>query len=293
MQRFRTFVESADLGAEHEILGMYRDGHRFPIRQISELTGVSVAGIYRILEKYGIKPHRRQRDNEHNVIKQYHTSGFSPNRISELTGYSKRQVYNIINGKHEFREWLEATFDSQGFWTGREGQGASGILAIANDTSNICLSLRSELTHSRVGGKTVQVRCWGTIGGAVKGSDPLASAKQEVKEESGFTGPYLEVEPAYVFRSGSFVYRNYIAIVPEEFAYSPESDSHWETIDLAWVKYEDIIGRNSYNGYPMHDGLVDLLSNSKNLIEKMVEKVRVNSNSPLTFRIRRPSDNQS
>lgn len=107
MKGFKAFInEAVDLSGEHEILSMYRDNNRYHIRQISELTGVSVAGIYRILEKYGLKPQRRQYDNAHNIVKQYHDSGIPAQKISELTGYSKRQVYNIIakgrNGEHEF-----------------------------------------------------------------------------------------------------------------------------------------------------------------------------------------------
>jgi hypothetical protein len=99
MDNFRKFNESVD--QEHEIISMYKDNARWQIRQISELTGISVAGIYRILEKYGIKPHRRLVYDNHNIVQQYYQSGVPANKISELTGYSKRQVYNII---HSFSE---------------------------------------------------------------------------------------------------------------------------------------------------------------------------------------------
>lgn len=96
MQGFKDFInESVDLSVEHEILSMYKDSGRFQIRKISEITGVSVAEIYRVLGRYGIKPHRRH-DNQHGIVQQYYSSGISPQKISELTGYSKRQVYNIV-----------------------------------------------------------------------------------------------------------------------------------------------------------------------------------------------------
>lgn len=171
---------------------------------------------------------------------------------------------------------LEAELDDQGFWTGKGGKGASGILAVAYDTSNICLSLRSAATHSRVGGKTVHVECWGTIGGAIDGSDPLASAKHEVWEESGFQGPYVKVEKGYVFRSQTFTYINYIALVQNEFPFKPQGHSHWETVGMEWVKYEDVTNATSYGGYPMHDGLVDLLHHSGNIIKNFVEEARKN-----------------
>jgi len=97
MESFKQFInEAADLSQEHEILGMYRDNYRFQVRHISELTGVSIAGIYRVLEKYGIKPGRRKHEEEHGLIKQYHQTGIPVTKISELTGYSQRQVYNVI-----------------------------------------------------------------------------------------------------------------------------------------------------------------------------------------------------
>ncbi len=101
MEGFKQFInESANQSQEHDILGMYRDNYRYQVRQISELTGVSIAGIYRVLEKYGIKPGRRRREEEHGLIKQYHHTGIPVNRISELTGYSQRQIYNVIRSNN-------------------------------------------------------------------------------------------------------------------------------------------------------------------------------------------------
>ena len=83
--------------SEHEILGLYKSS--LPIRRISEITGTSVAGIYRILEKYGIKPHRRHVADIYDRIIQYHDSGTSVQRISELTGYSIRHIHKILARK--------------------------------------------------------------------------------------------------------------------------------------------------------------------------------------------------
>ncbi len=182
-----------------------------------------------------------------------------------------------------FWQWVEAQIDNQGFWTGQGGAGASGILAIAQDTSRICLALRSAATHSRVGGKTVHVECWGTIGGAVDGGDPLSSAKHEVWEESGFKGPYIKTAQGYVFKSASFTYVNYIALVPTEFPFKPQSGSHWETESLQWADYEKVINASSFGGHPMHDGLVDLLKNSATIIKEYVDEVR-----QIQMRVNRP-----
>lgn len=103
MDGFKKFLnESVDASQEHDVLNMYRDNSRWHIRKISEITGLSIAGIYRVLEKYGIKPHRRQLDNNHEVVRSYHQSGIPARKISELTGYSRRQVYNIISKGHTF-----------------------------------------------------------------------------------------------------------------------------------------------------------------------------------------------
>lgn len=157
-----------------------------------------------------------------------------------------------------FRTWLEAQIED-GFWTTKKG--ASGILPIST-SGRICLSLRSEATHSRVNGQTVHMKCWGTIGGAIDSGSPLESAKEEVYEETGFTGPYLEVHPGYVFKSGNFTYYNFIALVDKEFKFNPRSHSHWETVGLQWVNYKDL-SNSSYGGHPMHDGLIALLNDPK------------------------------
>ena len=103
MRGFRQFTETTDISLEHEILNMYKDSSRWHIRKISEVTGMSIAGIYRILEKYGVKPHLRMHNDAYNIIQQYRNSGVPVHKISELTGYSSRQVYNILaKGKHLF-----------------------------------------------------------------------------------------------------------------------------------------------------------------------------------------------
>jgi hypothetical protein len=96
MDGFKQFItESYDASQEHEILSLYKDSNQ-QIRRISETMGMSIGAIYRILEKYGIRPHRRNFNDQYNVIQQYFNSGVPAKRISELTGYSKRQVYNIV-----------------------------------------------------------------------------------------------------------------------------------------------------------------------------------------------------
>jgi len=105
MDSFKFFVmsEGVSLNTEHEVMNLYYDRH-YKITDISELTGVSTAGIYRILQRHSISPTRRVHDNNYETIYHFVDSGFSAKQISELTGYSLRQVYNILEKKrsHEF-----------------------------------------------------------------------------------------------------------------------------------------------------------------------------------------------
>jgi hypothetical protein len=105
MDNFKDFINEnfvsfgrpkIDQNTEHEILSMYQDKFRYKVSDISEITGISTAGIYRILEKYGIHPHRIQPGENHSLVAQYANTGLPAKKISELTGYSRRQVYNIL-----------------------------------------------------------------------------------------------------------------------------------------------------------------------------------------------------
>lgn len=97
MKGFKEFVFNESISTEHDVLNMYTDPSGYHVRKISEMTGVSVAGIYRILEKYGMHPQRRRGHiHAHEIVQQYHDAGLPVHKISELTGYSKRNVYNIV-----------------------------------------------------------------------------------------------------------------------------------------------------------------------------------------------------
>ena len=160
--------------------------------------------------------------------------------------------------------------DGQGntFW----GKKASGVLPIANDTKRICLALRSAAVTSLVNRKTTHIRCWGTFGGAFENESPEENAKDELGQESGYRGS-IQMHPAFVFTSGSFRYYNFLGLIPsEEITLAPESGSSWETDDVQWFTYDDILkSGGNLNGYPFHDGLKDLFRNSKAQIETLVK----------------------
>lgn len=97
MDSFKDFIsEAVDVNTEHEIMNMYYNRDHYKIADISDQTGVSTAGIYRILQKHSIEPGRRRAGLNYETIFHYSDSGVPARRISELTGYSLRQIYNIL-----------------------------------------------------------------------------------------------------------------------------------------------------------------------------------------------------
>lgn len=96
MNSFKKFLIENNLNTEHEVLNMYYDRNNFKISDISDATGLSKAGIYRILRKHSVEPSRLKADLNYETIYHYFDSGCPVKKISELTGYSLRQVYNII-----------------------------------------------------------------------------------------------------------------------------------------------------------------------------------------------------
>ncbi len=95
MERFKLFVE-ADRHLEHEVLNMYLSGNH-KVAEISELTGLSTGSVYRILQRHEVSPQRRAaRPGQYESVYNFADSGLGARRIAELSGYSLRQVYNIL-----------------------------------------------------------------------------------------------------------------------------------------------------------------------------------------------------
>jgi ADP-ribose pyrophosphatase YjhB (NUDIX family) len=100
---------------------------------------------------------------------------------------------------------------------------------------------------------------WGVIGGALNTKENVMTAvKREFTEETGCTKSIVML-PAYVFKTsnGSFVYHNFIGLVPKEF--DPRVD--WETERFEWMTYEQMMKLKS----KYHFGLKGLLKDSKSL----------------------------
>ena len=106
MERFKQFIEfceeyncNEDFKVyDHEVAYMYRQD--VPILSIkSEISAtygpISFGEIYRALRRGGINPSRRQKASHDDVLN-FGQSGLGLEEIAKLTGYSERQVINIL-----------------------------------------------------------------------------------------------------------------------------------------------------------------------------------------------------
>lgn len=124
-----------------------------------------------------------------------------------------------------------------GFW----GRAGAGCLIMARSTGRFLVAHRSR--------EVLEPGTWGTWGGAIdQGLDPVEAVKREVHQECGYTGP-VTMEPMFVFKSGTFRYFNFLAIVDEEF--KPTLD--WENQGSRWCRF-------GAWPTPMHPGLKALLA---------------------------------
>jgi 8-oxo-dGTP pyrophosphatase MutT (NUDIX family) len=113
---------------------------------------------------------------------------------------------------------------------------------LAADTGRVLFAQRSPEVN--------EPGTWGVWGGAIEpGEDPAKAAVREVREETGYRGRHEPLVPLYVFQSGSFVYRNYLLIVPEEF----QPRLNWESSGAVWLPLEEA-------PHPRHYGLAALLA---------------------------------
>jgi 8-oxo-dGTP pyrophosphatase MutT (NUDIX family) len=126
-----------------------------------------------------------------------------------------------------------------GFW-GRQG---SGCLVYARDTGRYLVQLRSE--------DVLEGGTWGIWGGAVdEGLTPEENALAELMQETGFDGEAeLHFLVDFVSETSSFRYRNFLAVVDQEF----DPILNWEGEDSLWCEIGEFPG-------PLHFGLEYLLS---------------------------------
>lgn len=157
------------------------------------------------------------------------------------------RYYDIIK---ENDEEHQQALDDTGFW-GKQG---AGCIIIAADTGRILMPLRSRAV--------LEPGTWGTWGGAIDSNEsPANAARREVQEEAGYHG-HFELEPLYVFKSGTFRYYNYLAIVDNEF--EPRLD--WETEKAEWFTLDQL-------PRPLHFGIAGVLKDPASIaaIKKYTE----------------------
>ena len=135
-----------------------------------------------------------------------------------------------------------ATQRETGFW----GKKGAGVLPYCSSTKRFLLGLRS--------GEVEEPLTWGTFGGALDGGENIEKgAIREFREETKYKGP-LTMTPLLVFKSGSFAFHNFLAVIPKEF--NPKLD--WENTAHAWRRWNDF-------QHPQHFGLVALLQHKESL----------------------------
>jgi 8-oxo-dGTP pyrophosphatase MutT (NUDIX family) len=172
-------------------------------------------------------------------------------------------------------------FDEEGYWAG-EGNGASGVLPICENTGRICLAWRNVEVHSG--------NCWGTLGGALKKEvSPSESAVIEMREETGYAGT-VTLHPAFVFSDRSFTYSNFIGLVTDEFSFDPKEEHAWETDFIEWFSLDDIEAMMKVSPSSFHAGLITLFEESKELIEKYAKRRLNKISSAIPGHIRSVAD---
>lgn len=158
-----------------------------------------------------------------------------------------------------FSQFLEA----RKYW----GAQGAGVLAIAVDTGNWLVALRSATVQ--------EPNTWGGIGGKIDPADhanPQDAAKREFFEETGYAGP-MSMMKAFVYQSPErdpitrtpiFTYHNFIGEIKKG---RWEPKPNWETEQFAWVSSEELIDL-----HPKHYGLEALIRNSGDIIHALSEK---------------------
>src|SRR5574343_926877 len=126
--------------------------------------------------------------------------------------------------------------------TGFFGAQAAGCIFKAEKTGRILLMFRSN--------SVLEPHTWGNCGGAHKKDEsPEKAAEREGREETGYEGKITMI-PSLVFKKPGFIYRNFIALVDDEFV----PDLGWESEDYMWCDINDLPS-------PLHFGMEFLLKN--------------------------------
>lgn len=137
------------------------------------------------------------------------------------------------------------------FW----GTAGAGGLFYALDTGRVLVQKRSQYVN--------EPNTWGVWGGKIDGDEnPKSALQRELKEETGYSGPY-DLKPVYTFKEGAFRYYNFLILVPEEF----KPRHSWESSDHVWTEIDGL-------PKPLHFGLEAALPHFKRAVANH-QKIRV------------------
>ena len=138
---------------------------------------------------------------------------------------------------------------------------ATGALILAQDTCRFLLQLRSKTSSEPL--------TYGQFGGSVDGNEEIHQAlRREIQEETGYKGPLkaypltpsnrLPAANSAESKEHSFVYYNYLAVVPKEFEVCLPGEFADESAGHVWFDYPDFPS-------PLHPGLEELLKDQWSL----------------------------
>lgn len=145
-----------------------------------------------------------------------------------------------VNHDDDHRKALNET----GFW----GKAGAGCIPFSIITRKFLFVYRSKSVE--------QPHTWGNIGGAIDGNSgsPKSHAIRELREETRYSGVINKMIPLITFKSKTFVYYNFIAVIDNE--YIPYLN--WENEDSKWVEFEDW-------PRPLHFGIEFILNDSQSV----------------------------
>ena len=96
MLHFKEFVEPILANYQYsdlEVANLYFGQPEMKVAELAKKTGKSITELYQIIHSWG-KPNRLKKQHHH--VHMLSDSGFPTQKIADFTGYSERQVRNIL-----------------------------------------------------------------------------------------------------------------------------------------------------------------------------------------------------
>jgi 8-oxo-dGTP pyrophosphatase MutT (NUDIX family) len=145
---------------------------------------------------------------------------------------------------------------AESFW----GTRAGGCLFLAQDTGRLMVVLRSRDVN--------EPHTWANVGGKIdEGEEVIEAVSREVQEEIEYHGS-LKLNKLTEFKSGNFVYYNFLGLVPKEFT----PILNWESDDFKWIEYGEWSEIQ-----PMHFGLKYIIDEDGDKIKNIIDRLNVSA----------------